>query len=102
LSEATTEPVVGEIVRVLSLLATLLTDPLPVPQAEPMADTTPAASTWRHCAEPLPRPEMTSDVVEAVPLTESWVVEALPRVVRPVTFSVEVAVMAPPKNAVPE
>jgi hypothetical protein len=30
------------------------------------------------------------------------VVEALPSVVRPVTFNVEVAVRAPPKNAVPE
>ena len=47
------------------------------------------------------------DVVVALPFThkafetDSWVVDALPSVVNPVTFSVDVAVIAPPKKPVP-
>jgi hypothetical protein len=50
LSEAMTLPVVGEMVRVPSTLATEVTDPEPVPQAEPIEKTLPVESTWRQPA----------------------------------------------------
>src|SRR3989344_8714866 len=51
--------------------------PPPAPQSEPIPDTVPLPSTWRHCVEPFPSPETTSAVVEAVPVTKSDVVVAV-------------------------
>ena len=56
----------------------------------------------RDEGEEVPSPTFPPVVAKyAEPVEPIWVVEALPRVVRPETFKVEVAVSAPPKKEGP-
>ena len=65
------------------LVASSSTDNLPQGEVVPIPTEPPEVAKYAEPVEPI------------------WVVEALPRVVRPVTFRVEVAVSAPPKNEEP-
>jgi len=67
LSEATTAPVVGEMVREPSAFDTELTAPLPVPQAAPVDESLPVASAWTQVVALLPSEETTKSVVEPAP-----------------------------------
>src|SRR5207253_2728979 len=70
LSDAITEPVVGEIVSVPSELETALTvPPPPVPHAEPVPETMPELSICKHCVEAPPAALTIKLVVLAVPVT---------------------------------
>jgi hypothetical protein len=65
LSEATTAPVVGEMVSEVSELATELTAPEPLPQAVPVEESLPEASAWTQVVPPpKPREETIKSVVE--------------------------------------
>jgi hypothetical protein len=87
LSDATTAPVVGEMVRVPSEFETALTVPAPEPQAEPVIESLPVESACTQLVPVEPKFETTRSVVDAVPLTVNTVVDALPNVVRPSAVS---------------
>ena len=59
-----------------SELVTELTDPLPVPHAEPVVERLPFASTWTQLVVKPPSVDTVSDVEDAAPDTEMPVVEA--------------------------
>ena len=82
----------------MSVLVPVIAPPKnPVPEKYPLPC---MESNDAGLVVPMPTlPPLVAKYAEPVELI--WVVEALPRVVNPVTESVEVAVSAPPKNEEP-
>src|ERR1700690_272948 len=96
LRDATTAPVVGDVVRVWAEFDTEVTVPEPEPQGLPVEESFPVASACTQVLPLLPRLETMRLVVEASVAVKTEV-EALPSVVKPVTLSVPVAVRLAPK-----